>query len=83
MIIKNGTDSNIERHKNRLGIKGDVYFVNNRIASLESHKRLFPYSNSITIQEAEAEYIAFMESEKERLRLLAEAEEEAEENQEE
>lgn len=78
MIIKDGTNSNIEQHKQKLGVTGDVYLVNGHLMeSLASHRKLFPDSTATTIEEAEAERIAF-EQEQERIRLeqAAQAEQE-------
>lgn len=78
MIIKDGTNSNIEQHKQKLGVSGDVYLVNGHLMeSLASHRKLFPDSTATTIEEAEAERIAF-EQEQERIRLeqAAQAEQE-------
>lgn len=60
MIITNGTNQQIEGLKARAGISGDVYLINDHLMeSLESHKRLFPDSTATTIQEAEAERVAY------------------------
>lgn len=60
MIIRNNTNADIERHKARLGLTGDVYIVNGvQIETLESHKRLLPTSTATTIEEAEQERIAY------------------------
>lgn len=60
MIIKDHTDSAVERHKQRLRLTGDVYLINGvQIESLESHKKLIPTSIATTIEEAEAERIAY------------------------
>lgn len=78
MIIKNGTNANIEKHKQKLGLTGDVYLVNDHfMESLESHHRLFPGSTATTIEDAMAERIAY-EQEQERIRLeqAAQAEQE-------
>ena len=78
MIIKDGTNSNIEQHKQKLGVTGDVYLVNGHLMeSLASHRRLFPDSTATTIEQAEAERIAF-EQEQERIRIeqAAQAEQE-------
>lgn len=78
MIIKNGTNANIEKHKQKLGLTGDVYLVNDHfMESLESHRRLFPSSTATTIEDAMAERIAY-EQEQERIRLeqAAQAEQE-------
>ena len=69
MIIKDGTNSNIEQHKQKLGVTGDVYLVNGHLMeSLASHRRLFPDSTATTIEDAMAERIAY-EQEQERIRL--------------
>ena len=71
MIIKNNTNGRIELQKSKAGLTGDVYLVNDHLLeSLESHKRLFPNSTATTIEEAEAERIAY-EEEQERLRQEA------------
>ena len=78
MIIKNGTNANIEKHKQKLGLTGDVYLVNDHfMESLASHRRLFPDSTATTIEDAMAERIAY-EQEQERIRLeqAAQAEQE-------
>ena len=60
MIIKDHTDSAVERHKQRLRLTGDVYLINGvQLESLESHKRLIPTSTATTIEEAEEERIAY------------------------
>lgn len=78
MIIKDGTNANIEKHKQKLGLTGDVYLVNDHfMESLASHRRLFPDSTATTIEDAMAERIAH-EQEQERIRLeqAAQAEQE-------
>lgn len=78
MIIKDGTNANIEKHKQKLGLTGDVYLVNDHfMESLASHHRLFPDSTATTIENAMAERIAY-EQEQERIRLeqAAQAEQE-------
>ena len=68
MIIKDKTDSNIERHKQHLGLTGDVYLVDGIfMESLESHKVLIPESKATTIEEAYEERIAFEEERKKRI----------------
>ena len=63
MIVKNFSDMNWEKHKIRLGLKGDIYVWNDHfIESLSSHKRLFPNSTAATIEEAYAERVAFEEA---------------------
>ena len=65
MIYKDKTNNHIEEHKKALGLTGDVYVVNNiHIASLASHKAQFPDSTATTIEEAEAEYVAYMKESK-------------------
>ena len=60
MVIKDKTNPAIERHKERLGLKGDVYIVDGYfIESLETHKQLLPASTATTIEEAEQERIAY------------------------
>ncbi len=83
MIIPNGTDPNIEKHKQKLGLSGDAYLLDGHLLeTLESHKRLFPGSKATTIQEAEAERVAF-EEEQARIRAeeSAKAEQERLENE--
>lgn len=92
MIIANGTNQQIERLKERAGISGDVYLINDHLMeSLESHKRLFPDSTATTIQEAEAERVAYeiafaeelaRQQEEARLQAEQEAENEEENNEE-
>jgi len=90
MIIANGTNEQIERLKERAGIFGDVYLINDHLMeSLASHKRLFPDSTATTIQEAEAEReayeLAFAEElarQQEEARLQAEQEAQNNENNE-
>jgi len=59
MIVKNFTNMNIEKHKIRLGLKGDVYIWNGHIESLDSHHKLYPESKATTIREAYAERARF------------------------
>lgn len=59
MIVYRGTNKKLDAHMDRLGLTAPVYFVNNYMASLESHKKIFPESNASTIEEAEAEKIAY------------------------
>lgn len=62
MIIRNGTDPKIEQFKQKLGLKGDVYVVNEHlIESLESHRVLVPNSTAVTIEEAEQERLVYEE----------------------
>ena len=92
MIIAHGTNQQIERLKERAGISGDVYLLNDHLMeSLESHKRLFPDSTATTIQEAETERVAYeiafaeelaRQQEEARLQAEQEAENEEENNEE-
>ena len=60
MIYRDKTNNHIEAHKKALRLTGDVYVVDRiHIASLESHKAQFPNSTATTIEEAEAEYLAY------------------------
>lgn len=60
MIVKNFTDMKIEKHKLRLGLRGDVYIWNDHfIESLESHKRLIPGSTAKSIEEAYLERVEY------------------------
>lgn len=73
MIVKNNTDIKVEGYKNRLGLTGDVYLVEDVfIESLESHKRLIPTSTATTIAEAEQERIAYEAEQAEARRIAAE-----------
>ena len=76
MIIQDKTHADIERHKEKLGLTGDVYlFKEHFIESLESHKKLVPNSTATTIQEAEQERIIY-EAQQE-LKRLEQAEQNA------
>ena len=76
MIIKDKTNADIERHKEKLGLTGDVYlFKEHFIESLGSHKKLVPNSTATTIQEAEQERIIY-EAQQE-LKRLEQAEQNA------
>lgn len=67
MIIKDHTNPEIERLKAKAHITGDCYLINGHLLeSLESHNRTFGL-NAETIEEAE----------RQRLDLIAQAEEEA------
>lgn len=84
MIILNGTNEQIERLKAKAGIMGDVYLVRDHLMeSLNSHKTLFPESTATTIEEAEAERIAY-ENELDEIRAqqAAEAQAQQENNEE-
>lgn len=77
MIYKDGQDAVIEKRKARLGLSGDVYVYNHRIEDMTGHKRLFPESTAKTIEDAEAERIAFEEElERKRAEEAARANEE-------
>lgn len=78
MIYKDGENSKVEQLKAKLGITGDVYIVGdgNYIENLAGHKVLIPDSTATTIEEAEAERLAFIEEEKARQAELAAAENE-------
>lgn len=77
MIIYNGTNPTIEKHKAKLGISGDVYLVDGHfMESLESHKKMFPNSEATDISQAQAERVIY-EQEQRNLRE-AQAKEEAE-----
>lgn len=53
MVYRDKTDNAIERHKERLGLSGDVYVWGGHfVESLSSHKKLFPNSTAKTIEEA-------------------------------
>ena len=67
MIVKDKTNPEIERLKAKAHITGDCYLINGHLLeSLESHNRTFGL-NAKTIEEAE----------RQRLDLIAQAEEEA------
>lgn len=73
MIVKDHTNPEIERLKEKAHITGDCYLINGHLLeSLESHNRTFGL-NAKTIEEAEQQ----------RLDLIAKAEEEARLHQEE
>lgn len=73
MIVKSNTDATIERHKARLGLKGDVYVIDGKyIESLTSHRRLIPNSTAANIKEAEAERIVYEAELEEQRRKVAE-----------
>lgn len=75
MIYRDGMSPRIEKWKQELHLKGDVYVINHLIESLESHRKLFPESRAATIEEAEHERIIFMKEESERLANLPHIEE--------
>lgn len=70
MIVYRGTNKKLDAHMDRLGLTAPVYFVNNHMASLESHKKIFTDSIATTIEEAEAERIAYDKQQAE-IRALA------------
>ena len=83
MIIKDGTNANIEKHKQKLGLTGDVYLVNDHfMESLASHRRLFPDSTATTIEDAMAERIAYEAEQDEQERITARTAEEGESDEE-
>jgi len=68
MIYRDGINVQIENFKKKLGLIGDVYLVKeHEISDLINHKILIPSSTATTIEEAEAERIAY-EAEQEALR---------------
>ena len=72
MIVKNFTDMKIEKHKIRLGLKGDVYIWNDRfIESLESHKKLIPGSTAKSIEEAYIERVNYENAREQIIRMNA------------
>lgn len=81
MIIKSNTNERIENLKARIGLSGDVYFIEkgHLMESLQSHKRLFPDSAATTIEEAESERIAYEEEQERIMRELAEQQKDEEE----
>ena len=83
MIIPNGTeDQHIARHKQKLGLIGDVYLIDDhKLESLESHNRSFPGYEATSIQEAEQKRIQY-EEDQEAIRQ-AEQEQQLEQNNEE
>lgn len=55
MIIREKSNFKIEKVKQKLGLFGDVYIIDNIIESLDSHKKIVPNSNAKTIEQAEEE----------------------------
>ena len=75
MIIYNGTNPTIEKHKAKLGITGDVYLVDGHfMESLESHKKMFPNTEVTNISQAEAERVIYEQEQ----RAIREAQAQAE-----
>lgn len=67
VIIIKGKNIHVDNHIKKLGLSYPVYFVNNQIADLTTHKKIFPDSNATNIFEAEQERIKYdIEKEKER-----------------
>lgn len=79
MIYRDGMNPRIEKWKQELHLKGDVYVIDNFIESLESHRKLFPNSTANTIEEAQHERILFLKAEEER--RVKEAAEKAEQGE--
>ncbi|NCU31263.1 hypothetical protein EOM57_05790 [Candidatus Saccharibacteria bacterium] len=77
-IIRDNTNADIERHKARLSLTGDVYMIGNFIETLATHKLLIPTSTATTIEEAHAERLAYEEAQAALRALQAEDEEEIE-----
>lgn len=62
MIVIDGTNPSMEKHKKVCGLIGDVYVYNGIfIESLGSHKVLIPDSKATTIQQAYDERVAYEE----------------------
>lgn len=75
MIIYDGTNPTIEKHKAKLGITGDVYLVDGHfMESLESHKKMFPNTEVTNISQAEAERVIYEQEQ----RAIREAQAQAE-----
>ena len=55
MIIRDKSKNKIEIVKQKLGLVGDVYIIDNIIESLASHKKIVPNSAAKTIEQAEEE----------------------------
>lgn len=55
MIIRDKSKNKIEIVKQKLGLVGDVYIIDNIIESLASHKKIVPNSTAKTIEQAEEE----------------------------
>ena len=66
MIVRDGMNPQVEKWKKELGIRGDVYIFDHKIASLETHRKLFPQSTANTIEEAQLERKLFEEAEAKR-----------------
>ncbi|MCR5112723.1 MAG: hypothetical protein K6A63_02170 [Acholeplasmatales bacterium] len=81
VVLFRGIDEHIDAHCDRLGLTHPVYFVNNHIASLESHKIAFPNSTALSIEEAEQERIAYDAEQEEVRRQLALLQQEDTENE--
>jgi len=70
IIFIKGLNNSIDNHIKKLGLSYPVYYVNNQIADLETHKKIFPNSNATNIFEAEIERINY-DLEQEELREKA------------
>jgi len=55
VIIRDESNLEIEKVKQKLGLVGDVYIIDNIIESLASHKKIVPNSTAKTIEQAEEE----------------------------
>lgn len=66
MVYKPGENLRIEKVKAHFNITGNVYLVGDVMHNLESHKHEFPDSTATNIWEAEREYIAYLEEERQR-----------------
>ena len=55
MIIRDKSNLAIEKVKQKLNLKGDVYLIGNLIEDLQSHKKLVKNSIAQTIEQAEEE----------------------------
>lgn len=65
IILIKGLNKSIDDHVKKLGLSYPVYYVNNQIASLETHKKIFPESTATNIFGAEIERINYDIAQKE------------------
>lgn len=74
-IIRDKTNTKMQRHKTIHGLSGDVYLITpgNTIESLASHKQLFPESTATTIEEAAAYHVEYLNNLVEQRRQAAAA----------
>ena len=72
-IVRDETDTKIQRHKTMHGLSGDVYVITpgNIMESLASHKKLFPDSTATTIEEAASYRAQYLYNLSEQRRLAA------------